>query len=196
MSPDETRASRFVNRLSISLAIVAGLLILCVIAWFVTIHIVTNKYGTLCCAAGNGDLFAMRCFVWKGVDVNAKDKSGETPLHCAASTGRADMPELLIAEGADVNAVNNSGWTPLHAAAGHAETAELLIAEGADVNAKDNEGKMPLQWAAWTGKTEMAELLIAMGANVNAKDTYGDTPRRKTTSDAIRRLLIEHGAVE
>ena len=69
----------------------------------------------------------------KGVDVNARDDDGRTPLFYAD----AEAAELLIKAGADVNARDNDGQTPLfHAYA----DAEVLIKAGADVNAVDKEG--------------------------------------------------------
>ena len=67
-----------------------------------------------------------------GTDVNAKNKSGTTPLHLAAYGGHKEIAELLIANGADVNAKIEvgvlKGETPLDWA--HGETAELLRNHG------------------------------------------------------------------
>jgi len=96
-----------------------------------------------------GNIEAVKQHLDAGVDVNAKDNIGFTPLHYAAQSGRKEIVELLIAKGADVNAKNGIGWTPLLFAAtwGHKEVAELLIAKGADANAKGDDGKTPLDWA-------------------------------------------------
>ena len=85
-------------------------------------------------AAALGNIEAVKQFLDSGTDVNAKDKTGGTPLDEAAGWGRKDIVELLIAKGADVNAkFEDDGSTPLHLAAwkGHFETAELLIAADA-----------------------------------------------------------------
>lgn len=51
-----------------------------------------------------------------GLDVNAQDDSGLTPLHCAAQrkSKNTDLIEKLILNGARVNIQNDRGWTPLH----------------------------------------------------------------------------------
>ena len=59
----------------------------------------------------------MEC-VAAGADPNARNESGETPLHVAAASN--DNPAViatLVDAGADPNARNKSGKTPLHEAA-------------------------------------------------------------------------------
>lgn len=74
-----------------------------------------------------------------GVDVNAKDRIGWTPLHYAARGHRLEIVRLLLAAGAEVNAGDDKGITPLHL---HLlqrpvclELIELLLQFGADPSA-------------------------------------------------------------
>ena len=48
-----------------------------------------------------------------GADVNARDVSGNTPLHLAANANSILLIKMLIAHGADLTATNNMGYTPL-----------------------------------------------------------------------------------
>jgi len=93
-------------------------------------------------AAEKGNIEAVKQHLAEGVDVNAKDGVGQTPLYEAAFKGHKEIVELLIAKGADVNVKFGNGFTPLHSAAymGQKEIVELLIAKGADVNAKTDGG--------------------------------------------------------
>jgi ankyrin repeat protein len=66
----------------------------------------------------------------KGVNINATDEYGETPLHKAAYYGNKDVVEILLAHGASINAMNKNGKTPLKIAS-KPEIAEFLRQHGA-----------------------------------------------------------------
>lgn len=55
---------------------------------------------------------ALRFLTEAGVDVNARDGRGRTPLHQAATAGRADFVRLLLCAGADPTARDKRGLTP------------------------------------------------------------------------------------
>ncbi|XP_047050582.1 uncharacterized protein LOC124655781 [Lolium rigidum] len=69
------------------------------------------------------------------VNVPAKNKRGETPLHCAAANGNVDMIDLLILMAGEVGAMqllserNHNGETCLHEAVrcGNIEAAKRLV---------------------------------------------------------------------
>jgi ankyrin repeat protein len=160
-------------------------------------------------AAEDGNIEAVKQYLDGGVDVNAKDKLGWTPMFYAAFSGRKEIAELLIAKGADVNAKSKFGsQIPLYFAAqsGYKEIAELLIENGADVNAKNDRGWTPLYAATYGGYNQVIELLIAKGADVNAKSDDGRTsvdyaekledwrsPEDRAAKKEIAALLRKHG---
>ncbi len=59
------------------------------------------------------DLSAVENLVARGLDVNTKDSSGDTPLMIAAGLRYSDIVDLLIKAGADVNLENNLKETAL-----------------------------------------------------------------------------------
>ena len=100
-----------------------------------------------------------------GVDPNAQDRHGRTPLHKACKTFSPAVP-LLLASGADPNARDNGGTTPLNLACAHAdlETVQLMLTHGADLCAADQEGLTPLDYAAKHENEDVVQHLRALGA--------------------------------
>ena len=90
-----------------------------------------------------------------GIDANAVNRHGRTPLHMASRGGCTHaqvVKVLLAAPGIDVNRTNPAGWTPLHYAcrARCAKTAAILVAAGADPDRRDARGWTPLDAACST----------------------------------------------
>jgi hypothetical protein len=96
----------------------------------------SEELNALIDAAEAGNIEAVKQHLAAGMDVNAKDEDGVTPLHEAALWGHNEVAELLIANGAEVNAIIVSGpyqgKTPLDLAIRHKknETADLLRKHG------------------------------------------------------------------
>lgn len=126
-----------------------------------------------------------------GAVVNAKTKTGETPLHYAAlyssiyEGGEASsLLRQLIRSGADVDSVTSAGETPLHLASkmGDAITTGILISAGADVNRADVLGDIPLHKVCRRSvvpecnKVRTSQLLLSVGARVNAFNEEGLNP--------------------
>ncbi|KAK4213584.1 ankyrin repeat-containing domain protein [Rhypophila decipiens] len=122
-----------------------------------------------------------------GVDINARDTTGRTPLHYAigASSSFSDNSFILflIQNGADPNAKDNEGETPLHRVTREywgrgvlGARAQFLIDNGGDPNAKNNKGKTPLHVAAqnsWSSADWGVRLLLRNGADPKARDGEG-----------------------
>ena len=145
----------------------------------------------------DGDLAGVQAYLDAGVDINARDENGSTPLHWAALEGHKDIVELLINRGAEVNATSEiGGWTPLHMAASknHIQVVSFLIKKGADEDAKAIIGGWtPLHWAASEDYDQIVKLLIDNGAKINVKDDLGDTPLDFADIETSK-LLISNGA--
>jgi ankyrin repeat protein len=113
----------------------------------------------------------VRAMLTRGVDVNARDSRGFTPI---SGTDDQNMRQL-VEHGADVNAISG-GWTPLMRAVFYSDldAAQILIPHGADVNAPVL-GHSILLWAEAKGKTNpnnaaILRLLKQHGARLNEKD--------------------------
>lgn len=123
-------------------------------------------------AAERGDLNAVRSFIARGADVNAKDQDGWTALISTSHYGHKELVEFLLAKGADVNIKANNGATALSLASreGYKEIVELLLAKGADINIKANDGATALMGASENGHKEIVELLIRAGADATTQE--------------------------
>lgn len=137
----------------------------------------------------------VKALIKDGVDVNAKDIYGRTPLHRAA---KAEISKMLIEEGADVSVRDTYGRTPLHLVKNEAEIAKVLIEAGVDANAKDKSGFAPLHYAARYNDLNVVRALIAAGADMNTKsDKNGATALHYAVvanNEDVVKVLIECGA--
>ncbi|EAY04906.1 ankyrin repeat protein, putative [Trichomonas vaginalis G3] len=134
-----------------------------------------------------------------GIDINSKDKYGNTPLHLAAYGKLKITVEFLIANGANVNARNNVEKTPLHLATkgNGKKVAEMLLCHGADINAKDAKGNTSLCLNAHSFHQKITNILISHGADINSKNNDGWTALHiaiKEDQTEISKILISHGA--
>ncbi|KAI0749319.1 ankyrin repeat-containing domain protein, partial [Daedaleopsis nitida] len=84
------------------------------------------------------------------MQINAKDRANQTPLHRAATTGSTGFINVLLKppEGLPktrLNTADRVGNTPLHLAmeSAHAEAACLLIEAGADRERTNLDNEMP-----------------------------------------------------
>jgi hypothetical protein len=108
----------------------------------------------------------IRMLLERGMNIEATDALGRTPLHRAHSlTARA-----LIDAGANWLALDSLGNSPLHYAAEQAGSfCQLFVEKGMPVDARNNAGLSPLHFAVLYGEKTSLEYLLDRGADVNAK---------------------------
>lgn len=121
----------------------------------------------------------LRC---QGVEVDALDGFGNTPLKLAAEKGHCETVELLIAKGADVNRADKVDNTPLHVAAknGHDAVLEVLLknVQMRTIGKQTKDKYTALHHAVGRNNERCVALLIANGAGTCAelKNEQGRTP--------------------
>lgn len=104
----------------------------------------------------------------RGTDINAKTKTGWTPLHEAAGGGHTAMVDFLVSNGAVIDIKDKNGQSPLHLAAfiGDKNMIKYLITKkGTEINLKNNNGKTPMSIAAEQNHLEVVELLQKHGGH-------------------------------
>jgi len=162
---------------------------------------IANVKSPLHLAAANGNVNEVKRLLYDCADVNAKDKTGNIPLHIAASHKQAEIVKLFLDAGVDINVWTNefSPKTPLHIAAEHGslEVAKVLIAYGADVNSTDKFGRTPLHSAAEHGAVKIVQLLLSNGSDVNTKKQRSVQPLHLAVDqgnfEAVK-ILLANGA--
>ncbi len=111
-----------------------------------------------------------------GVDANAKDEWGFTPLHFAAAfNDEPDVITALVDAGANLDARDKEwGATPLHWAAWSNDNPGIIIAlvdGGADPNARDGRQSTPLHAAAdQSNNPDIILTLLDSGADLTLRD--------------------------
>jgi uncharacterized protein len=152
-------------------------------------------------AVRSRDAATARTLLTQGVDVNAADGDGSTPLHWAAGNGDLALTEALLKAGANVKAVTRiGGMSPLFLAAraGNAAIVNALLKAGASATEANGNGTTVLMVAAASGNGPTVGLLLDAGADPNAKDaTNGQTAlmfaAARNGAEAVR-LLLAHKA--
>lgn len=131
----------------------------------------------------------------KKININSRNKLGQTPLHIAVIKKDIGFSRLLLDAGAYVNAMNDDGDTPLHIAAttNAFEISKLLLESGAHINAKNDDGKTPLHLAVDYSKIDLLKQLLQCGADSELEDNTGRTSLMTTViqnkPDALEAML-------
>ncbi|KAJ3320294.1 hypothetical protein HDU76_000343 [Blyttiomyces sp. JEL0837] len=156
-------------------------------------------------AAKQGNKDVVVSLLKLGVDILARNHSGDTAAHVAAthnsdrvlrvlldaSRGVLKDEGVVVVNGETSLAVivNNDGSIPLHvgAQAGAYEACQILLKEpGVSADARDAAGTTPLHAAAWCGNVEVCKLLLEQGnATVNIQANDGSTPLHLCASGGL-----------
>ena len=154
----------------------------------------------LVAAVKAGDIVRVQTLLDQGVDVNAAEPDGTTPLHWAAYGEDIEIVQLLLDAGAVANNGNRYGVRPLSLAAvhGHAKIVSALLGAGANPNTSVMEGETVLMTAARSGNVDAVKLLLDAGANPNAQEHWkGQTALMWAASEghaAVIPPLVSYGA--
>jgi ankyrin repeat protein len=141
-----------------------------------------------------------------GVDIDAKNASGDTVLMSSARCGNEDGVVVLIENGANVEKLitlpSGENCNALHEAAyfGREAVVQLLLERGANIHAKTSSGRTALLEAVRGGEQSVAQLLLDKGANLHSRDHKGVTVLMKAVvsgrdlSHSMVRFLLDRGA--
>ncbi|XP_063736825.1 85/88 kDa calcium-independent phospholipase A2 isoform X3 [Eleginops maclovinus] len=109
--------------------------------------------------------------------INARDASGQTPLHRACERGdTACVTELLEESQARTDIKDQDGETPMHCAAKHDTPAIIQVMCSrmcSGVNELNNHGETPLHVACRLGRVESVKALLGGGAKCDVVGGVG-----------------------
>ncbi|TFL05542.1 ankyrin repeat-containing domain protein [Pterulicium gracile] len=141
------------------------------------------------CFGGNERL--IRLFLSRGIDVDLRDRDGDTNFSEATAQGRTSAVRLLLLKKASVNCVGIHQWTLMRACRDsqkeHEEVGRMLLNHGADWCLVDENGWRALNHACASGNDELASAILrkalrsqrASGRTdidaLNSPDNDGDT---------------------
>jgi uncharacterized protein len=144
-------------------------------------------------AVEDGDSDKVAHLLARGVNVDARDRDGVTPLIRSAVHGYLSITKKLLSSGADVDARSKRyGHTALHSAAREQRLAvvKALLKAGADPNAQDEDLNTPLWGAIYSARNETSlrilDALVDAGASRTIKNRAGHTPARLAADLEIR----------
>ncbi|MHB9146964.1 MAG: ankyrin repeat domain-containing protein [Candidatus Amoebophilus sp.] len=139
---------------------------------------IIRKNKSLQKAIVKGDEKRVSKLINTGLDINAKNIDGNTPLYLAAQNSWIEIAKLLIENGAKVNEVSKNGEIPLHSVAekGQLELVNLLVEQKSNFNAKNITGNTPLHLAVINNHVEVVRLLLQLGVKWNVENKSGRTP--------------------
>lgn len=118
-------------------------------------------------ALTSNDIELVKELLAKGVDVNAQDEDGYTPLIIACRKGRTEIIKLLLKhKDIDFNTQGRDKETALMKACiyNHVDAAKLLLErKDININFESDEGYTALKWAIEYKRAEIINLLEQRG---------------------------------
>ena len=114
----------------------------------------------------------------RGVEVDSRNKDGQTPLLLALKNDSTDTVNALLTLGANPDARDASGATALHLAVywNSSNCLKLLARSAGDLDPRDFTGKTPLRDAVDKMDAAATAFLLERGADPLARDNSGETP--------------------
>ncbi|CAB0029932.1 unnamed protein product [Trichogramma brassicae] len=166
------------------------------------------------CATNDDEL--LRLFLdnsTQPVQLDSRDRLGQTPLHYAVSRGCKSLIKPLLERGADPCLANAKGSTALHLVCHREDVDDDDFMEHffevcydarkmLNINAQDGAGGTPLHWALYHGHERLAKLLLARGADPNVANDEDETPlfvvcnRKTDDAEDLAKILFDSNRFE
>jgi ankyrin repeat protein len=141
----------------------------------------TLLHNSLRCPADSQSAAKLGLFLEAGLNIEATNNKGETPLHLAAKFGKDDCVFRLLQRGANVDAISMGGRTPLQAVlgwCGSASAARHILHHDTlpeECASKGNQACVP---GCLFGESDepVVDLLLSAGADIRASRNSTRSP--------------------
>lgn len=143
-------------------------------------------------------LFLVDSMVQNRVDIDGRNKNGDSALYLAVRKNKREEGELLLDRGADIFSTNTQDYSPLRLALEYGGSVQDWIITAQTLNASDGSGNTPLHYAAEWQLDDAIVGLLQKGARTNVVNANGESPlfsAVKGGSVSCVRLLIDNGAI-
>ncbi|XP_065334666.1 uncharacterized protein LOC135935955 [Cloeon dipterum] len=145
----------------------------------------------------------------KDINLEVKNKRGQTYLHLAAERGDLEALQFWVELGGDLDVVDDEGSTALHFAArgGHLQfvnglldhitknaknSVESVLEKRARANRCDNFGRTPLHFAASSKNVDLVQMLLDIDADLTLTDLEGKNAMHyAVNNERMLRFIIE-----
>uniref|UniRef100_UPI00358E67F7 85/88 kDa calcium-independent phospholipase A2 isoform X3 n=1 Tax=Myxine glutinosa TaxID=7769 RepID=UPI00358E67F7 len=138
---------------------------------------------------------AVRYLTERPSEVEARSRSGDTPLHVMVMRGRISCALALLAAGAEANAAGHHGDTPLHIAMrlDNLSLIKALMVFGAEIDQPNEIGETPGLLAARcsTGFEDFIAVSAVVGSLSRGFDTVDSAPKPR----GARVLCLDGGGM-
>eukprot|EP01028_Stygiella_incarcerata_P006903 TRINITY_DN2808_c0_g1_i5.p1 TRINITY_DN2808_c0_g1~~TRINITY_DN2808_c0_g1_i5.p1 ORF type:complete len:1126 (+),score=248.76 TRINITY_DN2808_c0_g1_i5:182-3559(+) len=135
----------------------------------------------------------------KGIDIDACESNGQTPLHIVVSRTFYNAARILSSTSTHIGTRDADGFTPLHIAVskGNREMLHVLLdSPSGNPHVLTNSDESLLYMAIKYGCNEIAQYLVEKGVSPMSKTKSGDTPLHLCVSKQNHLLLdafLEYG---
>lgn len=147
-------------------------------------------------AVQGGNIPLIKTILKKKVDLETKNKLGDTALAMAVGEDQSDAAKILINAGANVDvtvSTEKKDTLLIAAAKSHLETTKLILSKNNTLLNKTNTaGDTALMASVRYGYNDIAQLLISKGADTKLKNKAGKTAldiAKESNNDEAIKLL-------
>ncbi|KAF5296333.1 hypothetical protein FQA39_LY12550 [Lamprigera yunnana] len=128
-----------------------------------------------------------------GLDIEMKDKDGNTPLLLAIKSGPLRIAKLLIEKGANIHVINNEGNSTLHYAVARNSQILLLdlIHRGVNIEHRNAINCTPVLLALSNNGLVLAQTLFHKGANYHTFDNEGNSCLHYAAMRGFNKVISE-----